>query len=130
MTHPAISALDRALAQAGSENIVLRRVVGLAPNQVNVDVICRARVNSISEQEIQAGINQTDLNIVISPTEINRAQWPGGTTPALPPFDVDQRVPRISADKVIVQKRLRIVAFVDPKFIAGELVRINFRVTG
>lgn len=124
-----IAALDNALAEAG-EDIVLRRVVGSGSRVQNIDVKCRARVNSVSVQEIAAGIMQTDQNVILSPTQINNAQWPGGTVPLVPPFDVDQRVPRTATDKAIVQKRLRTVAFVDPQFVNGELVRINMRVTG
>jgi hypothetical protein len=126
-----ISALDNALAQAG-EDIILRRVVGTAPNQVNIDVTCRASVNAATVQQIVANIPATDLNIIISPTQINNAQWPGGTVPLLPPFNVDQRIPRVGpTDKVLLRGAApRTVAFVDPKFINGELVRIDFRVTG
>lgn len=124
-----IGSLDSALAEAG-EDIILRRIIGSGNNVQNIDVKCRAKVNAVSVQEIAAGIMQTDQNVILSPTQINNAQWPGGTVPLVPPFDVDQRVPRTAADKAIVQKRLRTVAFVDPQFVDGELVRINMRVTG
>ncbi len=126
-----ISALDGALAQAG-EDIILRRVIGVAPNQTNIDVTCRARVDAATVQQIVANIPATDFNIIISPTQINNAQWPGGTVPTLPPFNVDQRVPRIGGpDKVLMRGQApKAIAFVDPKFINGELVRIDMRVTG
>jgi hypothetical protein len=125
-----IAALDEALAQVG-EDVILRRVVGTAPNQVNVDVRCRAKVDAIRIEQIAAGIPATDLNVVMSPTQINEAQWPGGTIPQVPPFNIDQRVPRANGpDKMIVRGQLRQVAFSDPKFVAGELVRLDLRVTG
>ncbi|MES2030846.1 MAG: hypothetical protein V4477_16825 [Pseudomonadota bacterium] len=126
-----VAALDSALAGYG-EDIILRRVVGTAPNQANIDVTCRARVDAMKAEEIVAGLPATDLNIIISPTQINNAQWPGGQVPLLPPFNVDQRVPRINGpDKVLLRGGApRTVAFCDPKFINGELVRINMRVTG
>jgi hypothetical protein len=125
-----IAALDRAIAASGYEEITLRRIVGKGNSAQNIDVDCLAQVNAVSMEEIAAGIAQTDLNVVISPTQINRKQWPGGHVPALPPFNVDQRVPRENADKVIVRQKLRTVGFVDPKFVGGVLVRINMRVTG
>lgn len=126
-----IAALDNALAEAG-EDIILRRVVGSAPNQVNIDVGCRARVDAMTDKDLAAGIPSTDLNIVISPTPINNAQWPGGSVPALPPFDLDQRIPRAGpTDKVLMRGQApRAIVFADPKFINGELVRINLRVSG
>jgi hypothetical protein len=127
-----ISALDSALLAGAWEEIILRRVVGTAPNQVNIDVKCIARVDAMKVEEIVAGIPATDLNIVISPTQINNAQWPGGQVPALPPFNVDQRVPRINGpDKVLLRGAApRTVAFCDPKFLGTEPIRINMRVTG
>lgn len=126
-----VAALDNVLAGYG-EDIILRRVVGTGSAVANIDVTCRARVNAATVQQIVANIPATDLNIIISPTQINNAQWPGGTVPLLPPFNVDQRIPRVGGpDKVILRGAApRSVAFVDPKFINGELVRIDFRVTG
>lgn len=123
-----IAALDRAIAASGYEEITLRRVVGKGNTARNIDVPCLAQVNAVSLEEITAGIAQTDLNVVISPTQINRKQWPGGHVPLLPPFNVDQRVPRENADKVIVRQKLWVVNYVDPKFVGGILVRINMRV--
>ena len=124
-----IASLDRALLE-GVEWFTLRRLVGSGSSGVPIDVRCLGRIDAVSVEEIAAGIVQTDLNIVFSPTQINDAQWPGGSAPQLPPFDVDQRVPRVNMDKAIVRGRLRLVAFCDPKFINSELVRINMRVTG
>ena len=128
-----IQALDDALEQVG-EDIILRRVVGTAPNQINVDVDCRAKVDAATTEQIAAGIPATEMNIILSPTQINRAQWPGGQMPALPPFNLDQRVPRAGpTDKVLLKTRgeaPRAVTFSDPKFVSGELVRINLRISG
>lgn len=104
--------------------------MGKSNNVQNIDVTCFAQVNAVSQEEIAAGISQTDLNVVISPSAINRKQWPGGHVEQLPPFDVDQREPRPNADKVIVRGKLRTVGFVDVKYVGGEIVRINMRVTG
>jgi hypothetical protein len=126
-----IDALDDALRQAG-EDVILRRTVGAAPNSVSVDVKCRARVTAVSTQQIEAGIPATQLNVILSPTQINEAQWPGGTIPVLPPFDVDQRIPRAGVtDKVLMRGQPpRSIMHVDPQIIGGELVRINMRVDG
>ncbi|SHJ70226.1 hypothetical protein SAMN05444159_1268 [Bradyrhizobium lablabi] len=125
-----IAALDDALAQAG-EDIILRRVIGTAPNQVNIDVKCRARVNAATVQQLVAAIPATEMNVILSPTQINNAQWPGGHIPLQPPFDVDQRIPRVGgADKMIVRNVLRSITFVDAKVINGELVRLDVRVSG
>lgn len=125
-----IAALDNALTETG-EDFILRRVVGTGVNVVNIDVTCRGRIDAMTDKDIAAGIKATDLKVIFSPTQINDAQWPGGTIPQLPPFNVDQRVPRLNGpDHAIIRSQDRIVAFVQPFFIAGELVRIEMRVSG
>lgn len=125
-----IAALDNALAETG-EDFILRRVVGVGVSVVNVDVTCVGRINAVSTEETDAGIKATDLNVIFSPTQINDAQWPGGSVPQIPPFNIDQRIPRQNGpDKAIVRGQLRTVAFVKPFIIGGELVRIEMRVTG
>jgi hypothetical protein len=121
-----ISALDNALAAAG-ETVILRRKAGTG----HVDITCPARVDALSVQEIAAGINQTDLHVIISPTPLNNAQWTGALpAPLAAPFDVDPRIPQIGSDKVVVKNRLRVVVFVDTQSVQDALVRINMRVTG
>jgi hypothetical protein len=131
MASPLIAALDQALAIAG-EDVILRRTVGVAPNDASVDVSCRARVTAVSTEQIQAGIAATELNVILSPSQITAAQWPGGTLPALPPFNVDQRIPRAGVtDKILMRGQPpRAITHVDPQIIGGELVRINLRVQG
>lgn len=125
-----IAALDNALAQVG-EDFILRRVIGTGSNVTNIDVKCRGIITGISVAEIAAGIKATDLNVIFSPTQINNARWPGGTIPRLPPFDVDQRVPRENgADKAIIRGVSRQIAFVKPFWPGGELSRIEMRVAG
>jgi hypothetical protein len=127
-----IAALDGALARH-SEEITLRLVVGSGVAVANIDVKCRARVDVVTAEQLVAGIPADHLNLIISPTPINVAQWPGGQIPPLPaPFNIDPRVPRENGPyKVIARGKVRSVAFSDPKYANNnELVRINLRVTG
>lgn len=127
LTVSEIDALDRALARAG-EDVILRRVVG-AQNSVNVDVRCRALVRSPSAQELVAGFKQTDSVVILSPTPIRRAQWPGGQ----PPGAIHPGMPRgggASGDKVRIKGRLGNVESVNPIFVAGVLARIELKVLG
>lgn len=130
-----IAALDNALA-ANSEEVILRRPYGIGTNQRFVAVTVRIKLtgwfprSSRGGAEISAGITQDFYEFVMSPTQINEAQWPGGTSPRLPPFNIDQRVPRADADQFIIRGRVRAILFVDPVFVNDELVRINGRLEG
>jgi hypothetical protein len=78
MSSDLIAALDNGLARVG-EDIILRRVFGTAPNQTAVDVKCRAKVTATSAEPTVAGIPATTFDIIMSPTQIREAQWPGGS---------------------------------------------------
>lgn len=121
-----ISGLDRALAEAG-EDVVLRRVIGVAPNTVNIDVPCRAFVTGVTGEQVVAGLAATDVNVVLSPSEIATDQWPGGTPETTLSPTIDPHLPRIG-DQVITQDKLRSVVYAQPVYVAAVLVRINLRV--
>lgn len=123
-----IERLDRALEKNG-QDVVLRRTVGSA-SQVNIDVTCRAMVRDYAPQELVGQIIQGDSHVIISPTQITAAQWPGGQPIASPPVQTDPRVPRPNQDKVIVAGRLRNVQAATPIYVVGELVRIEMQVRG
>lgn len=122
-----IARLDHSLAQHG-EWFILRRTVGVA-SPINIDVKCRAKIDDYAPNELVGGVVQTDSKVIMSPSQITEAQWPGGTVPALPPFNIDQRIPRIG-DKAIIGGKLRNIAFVNPITVGDELVRIEMRVSG
>src|SRR5579859_1643542 len=125
MAAPERLALDDALLRAGSD-AVLRRIVGTAPNQVNIDVTVRARVNSAAEQQIVGGIGQVEAVVIMSPTQIMAAQWPGGNADQ---SGVDPSLPRRN-DRIRVAGRWRNVEKVDPFYVGNELVRLELQVTG
>jgi len=126
-----IRALDKALDEVG-EWITLRRTVGSGANIENVDVDVRARVDAVTTEQLVAGIIATDLNVIMSPTQINNAQWPGGHVQAVPPFNVDQRIPRIGGpDKILLRGGPpRTITFVSTNTVDDEVVRIILRISG
>ncbi len=123
------AALDAALATAG-EDIVLRRQIASGSSIANIDVTCRARLDTVGTEEIAGTIAVSDLKVIMSPTEILAAQWPGGV-PVYPVSNVtDPRIPRIT-DFVVARGKQRQVKLVDPKFIGAEgWCRINMVVAG
>lgn len=123
-----VAALDEALREAG-EDIILRRVVGTGASAVNVDVTVRASVRAFAPDELVGTISQSDSMVIISPTQIVAAQWPGGQPVSGAIHQADPRVPKIG-DKAIIQGRIRNIAFVKPIVVAGELVRIELTVAG
>ena len=90
------------------------------------------RVVAMNSEQTVAGIPVTTFEIIISPTQIKAAQWPGGMPPLLPPFDVDQSIPRAGTTDKVLMRGLppKDVFFVDPVMPDGEVVRINMKVKG
>lgn len=122
-----IAALDDALLQAG-EDVVLRRSVG-AGNQAKTPVNVRACVRGYQPHELIGPITQLDLKLILSPTQLVAAQWPGGAAPTQAPFNPHPNLPKVN-DDAIVQGRLRNVEQVNAFFVEGALVRIELRVRG
>lgn len=122
-----IDDLDYTLARDG-EDIVLRRVVGTG-SQINIDVKCRAIVRTEKVSEIVSGITQRTSTAILSPTEITRAQWPGGQPASSAIRQIDPRLPRIG-DKVIAGGEPLNIEVVKPVLVDGDLIRINLEMLG
>lgn len=127
-TSPAavIARLDAALARRG-EDVVLRRNT-LGPGNVAVPFLAtvRGHVRGYKPAELTGTIIQGDSHVILSPTDIETAGWPGPTTGTV---TGDPRVPR-KADAVIIQGTPRQVMAAEPIYLAGTLVRINLQVRG
>src|SRR5688572_22411935 len=103
-----IADLDRHLELDG-QNIVLRRVKGttLAVQQ-NVDVTCRAFGRGFSPNELVGSITQQDRKVILSPTQIDEADWPEDEADST--SLVDPRIPRKNrGDKCIIGGKLHSV---------------------
>lgn len=122
----AIADLDAALAETG-QTITLRRLT-LGPNGVQIpfSVDCAAAVRGYAPNELVNGITQQDSKVILSPTEITRAGWPG---PAMVPTTLDRRVP-LKNDKVIIDGRVRNVEAAIGVSVGSELVRLEIQVKG
>lgn len=120
-----VADLDAALAEDGEE-IILRRVIGAA----NIDVKVQANVRLVSQQEeLVAGTTQDDIKVIISPTQIAAAQWPGGGVDAAAPFNVARSHPK-KGDKLIYQGRAYRVEQAISIKVAGQVVRIEMLTIG
>lgn len=122
-----LASLDAHLAARGTD-ITLRRVTGSAPSTVNHDITVRAAVRSYSPEELVGDIKQTDSQVIMSPTQILAAGWPG--TGEVPSATVaDPTLPR-RLDRVVIAGRVRNIEVVDPIYVGNELVRLELRVLG
>ena len=116
-----IEKLDRFLDSRG-EWIKIRRTVGSA----NIDVDCRAFVRGYSPGELVGSITQQDSLVILSPTQINKAQWPGGQPIG---SKIDARIPTlVKKDTAIIAGAQRAVQAGVGIYKDGELVRIELQV--
>lgn len=107
-----IRALDRSLEVAG-EDMVLQRVYGETPNVEPVKVTVRAR--------------PFGGRLILSPTQIAAAQWPGGERPS-EQFPVPS-LPR-SLDEIVSADRKWTVQHCEPFRVDNVLVRIELTPVG
>lgn len=119
-----IARLDRALADKG-ETVRLQRLTGT--QQIAFEVECAAFIRGYQPADLIAGsgITQQDVKVILSPTEIERAQWPGGQ----PQTTGDKRVPARN-DRIIRNGRPLTVQAATGLYVGGELVRIECQARG
>lgn len=122
----AIAMLDRQLAAHG-EDVVLQRVTGTT-NQAVFSANCRARLLQPSPTTpLAAGLVQDNLRYILSPTDIDAAQWPGPAV--LPAPSGDRRIPR-KGDRLIVQGIARTIQNATARIIDGTVVGVEIDFTG
>lgn len=118
-----IDALDRALKRSG-QPITLRKINGTAGLN-NVDVNCLALVRGYTPGELVGDIKQQDSFVVLSPTSINIAGWPGVQVDG----KADIRIPsKARGDIAIIVNVLRSVQAAVGIYIGTTLVRIEMQV--
>lgn len=122
-----IAALDRSVDRYG-QDVILRRTVGTA-NRASIDCRCRASVRNYDPTQLAGTIQQGDSQVVLSPTDIDRVQWPGPEPIQSPPRATDPRIPRVT-DVVVIGGRSRSVVAAVPFVVNGELVRVELQVRG
>lgn len=121
-----IARLDASLARRG-EDVVLRRATLAAGNVlIPFDATVRGFVRGYEPAEITGTIIQGDTKVIVSPTDIDAAGWPG---PTVGTVVGDRRVPR-KGDVVVVQGAPRQVQAAAPKYVMGTLVRIEIQARG
>jgi hypothetical protein len=124
-----IAQLDRNIAAKG-ELVRLQRVVGTTPQSI-FSAEMRAWVRPYGTKEIIAGsgIVMGDYLVVLSPTGILAAQWPGGQSQGQIVAG-DIHVPKANQDRIVIQGRTRAIKAVNPRYVGGTLVRIDLQVAG
>lgn len=113
----AIASLDRQLAAHG-QWATLRRYSGTGTSRTPTDVAVRIRADDYRPEELAGGIEQGATRVIMSPSQILAAGWPG-------PLDW----PRIG-DALVIDGREREVQSAPPVRLDGVVVRINLTVTG
>lgn len=121
-----IADLDAALKDAGEDIRLQRLTLGPGGTQIPVEVVCRATVRGYAPHELVGGIAQQDVKLILSPSEITRAAWPGGTPM---PNRPDPRVP-LKGDRVITGRGTLAVQAASGIFIGSTLVRIEIQARG
>lgn len=123
----AIASLDRMIEQNGEE-VCLQRITGTV-NQATFSATVRAFVRGYQPQELVGSIVQGDSKVILSPTGIAAAQWPGPQIVRIPPVTTDVRVPTTN-DKCVIAGRTRNIQAATPFYLGGQLVRTELNVKG
>ncbi|QIG92884.1 hypothetical protein [Bradyrhizobium sp. 6(2017)] len=130
MKNAHLARLDRQLRLRG-EAVQLQRQVGTTTQSLTkADV--RGVVKTLGIQQLIGGISQTNYTVIISPTDLRRAGWPGAITAAIPSGLVsnkDNAIPTIS-DKMWFRGAIKTISRADAIYDGDECVRIELTCTG
>lgn len=127
----AIADLDRELAATGEPIRLERLTLGPGGLQIPFGVDCPAYVRGYQPAELSSAIIQQDVKLVVSPTPIARAGWPGPrvTRAGASPSQDDPRIPR-KGDRAITSRGTLTVQAAAGIFVGSELVRIDIQARG
>ena len=127
-----VADLDQALATDGQTVTIQRLFLGAGGVQIPVSVDCKAAVRPYGAKELVGGITQDQSEVIMSPTQIIAAGWPGPWTPSsVEPTQpaTDRRVPR-KGDNCVIAGKPRNIEIAKPIYVDDALVRIELRVLG
>jgi len=120
--------LDQALLEDGSESAILRRLFGVPPSETIAEVTVRAKIVTNAQTELIGSTHQEAIAIIISPTQINAAQWPGSAQSGVSASSLPQPNDVI---KRLANGREYVISMVDPVYLmdgaVSQLVRINMK---
>jgi hypothetical protein len=127
-----LARLDRFLKRHG-EPVWLQRQVGTAGAITRVRVEIKAWVKSMMEDQMIASITQQNYMVIVSPTELFKAKWPGGQPPSPDTFGIidasDRRIPE-TTDAIYIRGKPRTIKNVQPVFDGGSCIRIELNCVG
>lgn len=112
--------LDAALARVGQTVKLYRSTTSGSP------VTCKAKPKTFNPEQLQNGgnVNQDDLVLIMSPTEIINAGWSSGAS-----SPQDTRIP-VNGNIIVINGRSRKVETTTPIFVNDELVRLEVLLKG
>jgi hypothetical protein len=120
-----IAFLDDALARDGSL-VTLQRLTKAANAMIPFSVDAMAFIRAFRPTELTQVVIQGDVRVIMSPTEITKAGWPGAV-PA--PGIADKRVP-LKLDRLVTKDGTLTIQGANGTFINSNLVRIDIWARG
>jgi hypothetical protein len=131
MKNPHLARLDRQIRLHGEE-VQLIHTVG-SSTQTNTRAQIRGIVKTLGIEQIIAGITATNYMVIISPTDLRRAAWPGAVAVAAAsgiPISARDAVVPTTADKITFRGAQKAISKVDAIYDGDECVRIELTCVG
>ena len=130
MKNQHVARLDRQLRLRGEE-VLLQRQTGSSTQSLTKATV-RGVVKTLGIQQLIGGISQTNYIVIISPSDLRRAGWPGAITATIPTAGLplkDGVIPTTS-DKMWFRAALKSISRVDALYDGDDCVRIEMYCTG
>ena len=130
MKNQHLQRLDRQMRLRG-EKVQLIRTIG-ASTQSRVRANIRGIVKTLGIAQLIGGITQTNYIVIISPTDLRRAGWPGANTATIPPGTTSNKdgvIPPPS-DAMVFRASQKAISRADAIYDGDECVRIELSCIG
>jgi len=131
MKNAQLARLDRQIRLRGEE-VHLIRTTGTS-TQTRTRARIRGIVKTLGIQQLIAGITQTNYVVIVSPTDIRRAGWPGEIATAansgVPTSVKDPCIPIVN-DAMVFRAAQKTISKVDAIYDGDECVRIELSCIG
>jgi hypothetical protein len=123
-----LAQLDRQIRLRGEKVQLVKQSILLTKTRANI----RGIVKTLGIAQLVGGLSQTSYVVVISPTHLRRAGWPGATAATIPTgitSTKDLTIPIIN-DAMIFRGAQKSISKVDAIYDGDECVRIELYCTG
>jgi hypothetical protein len=130
-----LAQLDRELRLHGDACELIRTVGSATQTKVRANLRCIVKVLTAEQMTAGVSISQFSYLVIISPTDLRRAKWPGPLPATGTNLPTGHNPPRdyaipLTSDKVYFRGVEKAITLVSPVYDGDQCIRVEMKVLG